>query len=239
MLLATSRLFSGAKQLMSIGLLCLVLAAIALSGSVTSFVASITGLVIWLAGGHASLRRLASVAGILGLMGVALVAINNVGASSVLSPSDRFAQTLGLQSASIASGIQRLNIDALAWDAIVRSPLLGVGLDQLSVTEALGGGSAAHNMFLFVWVGAGSIGFVGLVMMIGALGHTYIREYKKAPSDAQRLMVFALGSSFIGMLVVTSAQPELYIRHGWVPAALILAVRAIRLRDVKGTELRP
>jgi O-antigen ligase len=235
MLFATSRLLNSAKQLIFLGLLCLVLAAIALSGSVTSFVASFASVVVWSVGGHASMRRLATVAGMLGLMGIALVAINSVGVSSVLSPTDRVAQTLGLESAPLATGLDRLNVDAIAWNEIVRNPLFGVGIDVQSNADAMGG-VGAHNMFLFTWVGAGFFGFLGLVVMVVVLGVTYVREYRNSGSNAERSLIFALGTSFLSMLLVTSAQPALYIRYGWVPAALLLPLRAMRLRGEKVAE---
>lgn len=235
-LFTASRIWGVRRRYAFIGLLCLVLACIALSGSVGAFVAALTAVAIVLVSRHIGVRQLIIVGGILSLASISLVAINQQGASSVLSPLDRVARTLGLADPSQATGLQRLNLDAVAWDEIVHNPVNGVGLDPGSNAAALEG-IAVHNMFLFVWVGAGILGFVGLLLMIVSLAGTYIAAYKRSAAAAERTLVLALGTSFLSFLVFGLAAPVLFIRYGWVPAALILPLRAQHMRADRATRL--
>jgi len=179
-----------------------------------------------LATGRISTRQLIVVATIVVLAGTSLVIINQAGSSSVASPLDRIAQTLGPTTASDATGLARLNLDALAWEQVTRSPLYGVGLDGASNAQALGG-VPVHNMFLFAWVGAGIFGFIGLLIMVMSLAASYLAAYRRSAGRNERTLVLALGTSFMSFLVVTLAQPVLFIRYGWVPAAIRLPVRAL------------
>jgi O-antigen ligase len=231
-LFATTRVWARAQLYVFVGLLCLVLTCIALSGSVTAFGAGAAGAGIWLVSGRVPAKRLVVLAGVLALASVALVAINQQGASSVLSPLDRVSLTLGLVSTPLATGLYRLDLDAIAWNEIVHNPLYGVGLDGNSVAQAMGG-FGVHNMFLFVWVGAGVFGFLGLVMMIVSLASSYVAEYRRISAPTEQTLVLALGTSFASFLIVVSAQPIVFTRYAWVPAALLLALRAGRLRREK------
>jgi O-antigen ligase len=228
-LFATSRIATEAQRYAFIGMLSLVLAAIALSGSVTAFAASIAAAAIWFLSGNVALRRLIIVSGVLTLSGLVLIGINQQGASSVLSPIDRVSSTLGLTTTPLATGLERVSLDAIAWDEIVRNPLYGKGLDGASVGDALGG-VAVHNMFLLVWVGAGLFGALGLLLMVISLAAACFVESRQLTMPAERGLVLALGVSFMTFLIVSLAQPILFVRYGWVPAALLLALRAKRLR---------
>ena len=85
-------------------------------------------------------------------------------------------------------------------------------------------------MFLFVWVGACFFGFFGLMVMVGSLASSYVAEYRRISEPADQRLVMALGTSFASFLIVTLAQPIVFSRYAWVPAALLLAVQAGRLR---------
>ena len=228
-LFATIRVWPRVPRAVFVGLLCLVLACIVLSGSVTAFAAGFVGAAVWSISGRVTATRLLMLAGMLSLTSVALAAINQQGASSVLSPIDRVSTTLGLVTTPLATGVQRLDLDTIAWNEIVRNPLYGVGLDGNSVAQAMGG-IGVHNMFLFVWVGAGVFGFLGVVTMVVSLARSYIAEYRRTSEPVNRTLVMALGTSFASFLVVTLAQPIVFVRYAWVPAALLLALRAGRMR---------
>ncbi len=228
-LFAASRIWTGARRYVFMGLLGLVVAGTAVSGSVTAFGAAALGATIWLVSGRVGVKRWIVVAAALALMSVALVLINQQGASSVLSPIDRVSITLGLSTTPLATGLDRLNLDATAWNLVVRNPLIGVGLDLGSIADVMGGVDV-HNMFLFTWLGAGFFGFLGLVLMVVALIGSYVGEYRKPVPHAERSLILALGISFLAFLIVASGQPVLFIRYGWAPAALLLPLRASRLR---------
>jgi O-antigen ligase len=228
-LFAASTIWTGARRYVFTGLLGLVVAGIALSGSVTAFGAAAVSATIWLVSGRVAVKRWIVVGGALALMSVALVLINQLGASSVLSPIDRVSLSLGLTTTPLATGLDRLNLDAIAWNLVVRNPLVGVGLDLVSIADVMGGVDV-HNMFLFTWLGAGFFGFLGLVLMVVALGGSYVGQYRHSVSSAERSLIVSLGTSFLAFLIVASSEPVLFIRFGWVPAALLLPLRASRLR---------
>lgn len=234
-LFAALRIWSEAQRYAFTALLCLVLACIVLSGSVTAFAAAGAAAALWSVTGRVAAKRLIVIAGTLTLMGAALVVINQHGASSVLSPLDRLAFTLGWTADPLATGQSRLTLDAIAWNEIVRNPLFGSGLDGVSVAQVLGG-VGVHNMFLFVWVGAGVFGALGLLIMVSSLAATYIGEYRRSIAPADRTLALVLGTSFVSFLIVAMAEPIVFVRWGWVPAALLLPLRASRLRSEKAAQ---
>jgi O-antigen ligase len=236
-LFAATSIWTGAQRYAFIGLLGLVLACIVLSGSVTAFGAALAGAAIWLATGRVAPKRLIAIAATLALTSLALLVVNQQGASSVLSPIDRVSSTLGLETTTLATGLERLNLDAIAWNLIVHSPLYGVGLDGNSVAQAMGG-VGVHNMFLFVWVGAGVFAFLGLVLMVISLASNYVAEYRASNSAAEQTLVLALGTSFVSFLIVASAQPIVFVRYAWVPAALLFPLRVARLRADKAARVQ-
>jgi O-antigen ligase len=236
-LFAARSIWTRAQPYAFMGLLGLVLACIVLSGSVTAFGAALAGAAICLATGRVAPKRLIAIAAVLALTSLALLVVNQQGASSVLSPVDRVSSTLGLETTTLATGLERLNLDAIAWNLIVHSPLYGVGLDGNSVAQAMGG-VEVHNMFLFVWVGAGVFAFLGLVLMVISLASNYVAEYRASNAAAEQTLVLALGTSFVSFLIVVLAQPIVFVRYAWVPAALLLPLRAARLRADNATRVQ-
>lgn len=235
-LFATTRVTTETYRYLSVALLCLVLAGIVLSASVTAFGVGIAATVIWAAVGRTALKRFVAVLAITALASFALVAINQAGSSSVVSPTDRVAQTLGLVTTPLATGLDRLNLDLIAWDVILTSPLLGHGLDDGSVADAMGS-AYVHNMFLFVWIGAGIFGFIGLLTMVASLLGCFVTEWRRATAPASRSTVLALGISFASFVMVTLASPIVFTRNAWIPAVLLLPLRAIRMRSQSASQL--
>jgi hypothetical protein len=90
-------------------------------------------------------------------------------------------------------------------------------------------------MFLFAWVGAGVFGFLGLLIMVVSLASSYVAAYRRSGSREEANLVLVLGTSFVSFLTVTLAQPVLFIRYGWVPAALFVALRTIQRRPEQAT----
>jgi O-antigen ligase len=228
-LFATSRIWTNGKTLVFTGLLFLVVACVALSGSVTAFGAAGAGTAIWVASSRVGVRRLIAIVAVLVLAGLSLTVINEAGSSSVVAPLDRISQTIGLTTATAATGLQRIDLDAVAWEEVLRNPLYGVGIDSVSGAEALGG-IQVHNMFLLAWVGGGIFGILGLLIMIASLGASYLSLYSQTTQLEERPLVLSLAISFVSFLIVTLAQPVLFIRYGWVPAALVMPLIALRQR---------
>jgi O-antigen ligase len=157
---------------------------------------------------------------------VILVAVNQSGISPVTPPLERVAQALGFAGGQYATGPDRLELDAVSWEHIVRSPIYGVGLDVESNASTFGG-VGVHNMFLFVWVGAGVLGFIGLMMMTASIGASYVIAYLGSRTSRDRLLIFALGTAYLAFLLYSLSAPILFIRYGWVPVALLVPLRAV------------
>jgi O-antigen ligase len=232
-LFAASRLWTRTKRYLFVAMLCLVLVCIALSASVSAFLAGLASAGMAAVSGRVGIKRLAVIVATLSLTAIALAFISQQGSTSVLSPVDRLSSTFSPELTPQATGLYRLNLDALAWNEIVGSPFFGVGLDGDTVAQVLGGPFSVHNMFLFVWVGAGIFGFLGLLIITASLAASYLEEFRRSTAPAERTLVFALGTAFLSFLMITMVEPVLYVRYGWVPAALLMALRAQRLRSEK------
>ena len=226
---ASSSVWGARARFSSIVMLSLVMACIALSVSITGSFVALLALTMLTISGHLKLRQVAGLSVALALASLSLVAINQLGLSSVVTPLDRVIQAVGLADPRQATGLSRLSLVAAAWDQIIRSPITGVGLDLASNTAALGS-TAVHSMFLLVWLGAGALGFVGLMMMLVSILNTFIVVYRRASEAAGRTLVMGLGIGFFSFLLYAAVNPVLFPRFGWLPAAFLLALNALGLR---------
>jgi O-antigen ligase len=122
----------------------------------------------------------------------------------------------------------------VAATAIERDPFLGVGLDLVSVTKPFGVVSYqydVHNLVIGTWYKAGLFGLIGLLMAVFAVlrvGWTAILDSR---TDSEEVVVAALLSSFVAFVVFAMGAPVLFSRYGWIPAALLLALRAVQLHE--------
>jgi O-antigen ligase len=122
----------------------------------------------------------------------------------------------------------------VAEAGIKRDPFIGVGLDLVSVTKPFGVVSYeydVHNLIIGTWYKAGLLGLIGMLVTLYAVFNVGWRAIREATSDAERTLVAALLSSVAAFVVFAMSAPVLFSRYGWIPSALLLAFRAVQVRE--------
>ena len=85
-----------------------------------------------------------------------------------------------------------------------------------------------HNLILGIWYKTGVLGLAGLLLALLAIlrsGWTAILESRSA---SESRVAIVLLSSFVAFVVFTMTAPVLFTRFGWMPAALVLALRSVQ-----------
>jgi O-antigen/teichoic acid export membrane protein/O-antigen ligase len=221
------------RRLLAYLVLMLVLAGLVLSGSVGAVVAALVAIFVWVALQRSSRRTLmpyfVMVAAVLMLTTVQSI-------RGEPTPLERFHHVTETAPGDSGAGSleSRISTYRVAATAIQRDPFLGVGLDLVSVTKPFGIVSYeydVHNLVIGTWYKTGLIGLIGLLMAVFAVvraGWTAIRDSR---SDSEQAVVAALLSAFVAFVVFAMGAPVLFSRYGWIPAALLLAARAVQLRE--------
>jgi O-antigen ligase len=209
------------------------LAGLVVSGSIGALAAAVAALVAWTPWAWRAPRARLTFA----LLTLA-VAVGAYGGGLLDSEVERIGSVTAPGS-SAATGPNRLLLDQRAISIIEQSPLYGAGLDGPSNYETMGGGYeitgggvAVHNMLLFVGVGGGVLAMIGMVMILSsvlALGFRMLVRSLRDPRKSLGLPAI-LVASYVAFLVYGVSAPILYIRYGWLPVALLVALRAIQGR---------
>ncbi|MDQ6898005.1 MAG: hypothetical protein M3072_00575 [Candidatus Dormibacteraeota bacterium] len=219
-------------RLLTMLMVACTVAGIILSGSVGGVLASAVALCWFLPAllrtGHlAQVRKRYLVAGLM----VAAAAgswLLSQPASSAYSPISRIPAVVGNVNPQEATGLARLDVDRQAAAAIVEQPLLGNGLDDDSAFQQAGG--LVHNMLLGAWFGGGLPAMVGVLMVLGSVALVARSVTRDAGSNQERVMALSLTASLLSFVVFGMTAPILYVRYGWVPGALLIALRAAQQR---------
>lgn len=120
----------------------------------------------------------------------------------------------------------RVDTYSAAWEAICKNPLLGVGLGpNVGLTKT---GDVVHNIFLANWFESGLFGFLGILLILGAIGLKAYNGIRSPNRRPDKILGVALFSSYIAFLVLGLAQPIYYKRFGWISAALLMALYSNR-----------
>jgi O-antigen ligase len=218
-----------------------VMAGLVLSGSVGGMIAALAAILVWFALQRSPGRTLVPMA----VLVAALLALTGVQAvRGDPTPLARFQHvTADAPGASGAGSLKsRITTYRAAETAIKRDPFLGVGLDLVSVTKPFGVVSYqydVHNLVIGTWYKAGLFGLIGLLMAVLAVFKVGWRSIVESRTGSDEIVVAALLSSFVAFVVFAMGAPVLFSRYGWVPAALLLAWRAVQLREPelqRGTE---
>jgi O-antigen ligase len=212
------------KRFLGIAVTVLILTGLILSGSVTGFVAAGFGVLAWVLTTKPN-RRFLFILGILVISGLGVVALQ--GLHNGVSPEARLLEVLG-GPGDQATGLTRLQVDFAALEAIRTQPFLGVGLDSASYINAVG--DLVHNILLEVWLGAGLLGFVGLALILGAGARAAIQALHDF-DGAHIPIAHALLASYVAFIVLGLAAPILLSRYAWLPVAMLMILRELRLRD--------
>jgi O-antigen ligase len=209
-----------------IGIACtaLIAAGLLLSGSVGGMLAATVGALFWLTVRGITARTFVTLVAV-ALAG--LVLMSATGSTNSPDPLQRIRRVTSVQEQQTGRGgtvYTRVEGYHEAWDRITRNPLVGVGLDDPSSVQILGP-ELVHNMIIIPWFGAGILGLLGIVLIIvGAL--VTGAQVSRAASRDLRPLATALLASVVTFVVFGMGEPILFVRYGWFPAMLLIALRA-------------
>jgi len=118
---------------------------------------------------------------------------------------------------------------------VVERATVDVGPDSRGNPQTL----PIHNIVLGTWFQTGILGLVGLIFIFVSAAKTSRSTVLSADSSGERALAIALMCSLVSFIVFLMSEPTLYIRYGWVPVALIFALRGIQSRRTRAARARP
>jgi O-antigen ligase len=201
-------------------------AGLLLSGSVGGLLATVCSVVFWIAIRGITLQTALRLSAVVAVGAVLVFAVGATG-----DPIGRIKRVTSAQEAAAGTGgsvYTRLEGYDEAWARIVEQPLIGVGLD-LPSSEAVLGPNAVHNMVINQWFTAGILGLIGIIVIIYGVVLTAARLIRSSTQEVRTLST-ALLASVVAFLVFGMGEPILFVRYGWFPAALLVALHAQRRR---------
>lgn len=221
--------FPAKSRLLRVGQwLTVVLVAISLvtSGSVSGLAGGLLSLFVWSV--FPNVRQSLRIALVVGLA-VAFVASSVLGGSnSGTSPAHRVQQVFSPRSTSGTTGSAHEHLATIrhAWPRIRKDPIIGVGLDNTT--------TIVHSGVVATWLGAGILGLVGLLLMIGGALSLGWYAARSATEEEDRVIVWALVSAVVGFGVFFANQPLFFNQYGFVAMALLVAwsLRTVPARAV-------
>ena len=210
--------------------LIILLGGVASSGSMSPLVAVIVGTAVAVSAPTLARprrerrRRRLAVPLVVGALSVGILMSGVV----ELSVQTRFEELLSGDTPTADSAESRAGQTEVAFEGIVHSPVVGVGLDLRSgAVEVDGDYNKVHNFYVRVAYEAGILGFLGLVLMlliVNRQGWQLLRFTRRTP-----LLWLPAGllGSFVMVLVAAMFGPVLYGRISWLPMALISALHGL------------
>jgi O-antigen ligase len=237
LMLAAREEVSNPGRLLGYLMLLLVTAGLVLSGSVGAMLAAAAATFVWFALQRRSGRSLR----VFGVMVVAVLAITTLQSMrGAQTPLSRLHHVTAKSEGSAGAGSldSRIATYRAAVAKIKSNPFVGVGLDLVSVTKPFGIVSYeydVHNLIIGTWYKAGLFGLIGMLVMLYAVFKVGWRAILETRSESERMTVAALLSSVAAFVVFAMSAPVLFSRYGWIPVALLLALRGVQLRET-GTQ---
>jgi uncharacterized membrane protein len=199
-----------------------------LSGSVGGLLTATIGVLFWLAVRGVTFRTVVSLVA----AGLAvLLLMSATGSTNSPDPLQRIRRVTSAEEFAAGSGgtvYQRVDGYREAWEHIARQPFIGVGLDEPSSVRILGP-KLVHNMLINPWFSAGILGVLGVVLLVSGAVVTGTQVVRTAPSSLRPLAA-ALLASVVSFVVFAMGEPILFVRYGWFPAVLLIALRAQQRR---------
>ncbi len=205
----------------------LITAGLLLSGSVGGLLAASGATVLWLVLRGIGLRIVVALGAV---VAVGFVLMTATGTTDSPSPVNRILNVTSREEAQTGRGgtvYSRLEGFSDAWARIQKQPLIGVGLDYDSTVAVTP--KAVHNMILGPWLTAGILGVVGLMVIVGGSIATGIRVLRRS-SPEFRSFDAATFAALMAFVQFSMGEPILYVRYGWFPTALLLALWAQQVR---------
>ena len=219
---------SEVRKYIGVASVALIGAGILLSGSVGGFLTAAVSTVVWLALRGVSQRLVISFGAVVGAV---FVLMSVSGSTLGPAPIERFQRVTSQERApSGDEGSLFTRVDGYrdAWARIREDPLIGVGLDEESNTQVLEG-HLVHNIIVNPWFSAGLAGVIGIVTIIFA-GFAIARSVLRNAAFEDMRLASAMLASYVAFVVFAMAEPILFVRYGWFPVAMLIAMRAQGLR---------
>jgi hypothetical protein len=197
--------------------------ALILSASVSGMATALVGVFVLLVKRGMKPRTIIATAVLLvGIYALATALEGNGHGGQNLNPFARVQQTT-----SSGSGYDTVSPreDTLsnAWKGIQQTPILGHGIDQVSLQvwydPFLGIWYPAHNLPLLLWFGGGIFMLVGFAVNMTTAFRRVTRRGKKDPTKD---MLFA---GIVVVLFFSMQSPEMFDRWLWLPFILALTYR--------------
>jgi O-antigen/teichoic acid export membrane protein/O-antigen ligase len=244
LMLATRSGISNRLRMLLIGAVLLIGGGLISSGSVGALLAVGAATFVWIAIQRMTLHSWLVFGGIVATALIVVTVQGLRGAPTPLERVTRVATPTGAVTATSGSGSidSRIAIYEVAVSRIKDDPFVGVGLDLLSITKPFGIVSYEydiHNLVLGVWYKAGLLGVVGILLTVFAILRTGAGALGASASEDERRMAAGLISSVIAFTVFAMSEPVIFSRFGWIPAALLLALRAVQERRVTVRGIAP
>jgi O-antigen/teichoic acid export membrane protein/O-antigen ligase len=232
-MLTVRKRLSPSRRLLAYLVLLLVMAGLVLSGSVGAMIAALVAVFVWFALQPSPRQSLLPFFVIVAAV-LALTAVQSIRGDP--TPLARFHHVTEAAPGYAGAGSlqSRIATYRVAETAIKRDPFLGVGLDLVSVTKPFGVVSYEydiHNLVVGTWYKAGLFGLIGMLMAVFAVFRVGWMDILDSRTDGEEAVVAALLSSFVAFVVFAMSAPVLFSRYGWIPAALLLASRAVQLHE--------
>lgn len=200
------------------------LGGIGVSGSMTALAAAIVGAAAtwvapWLFAGSRQSRR-AIVPGIIGATVVFLVVASGLVSLSV---TERFTAYLEGSSRYVAGSVsEREQLNEIAVDEIIASPVVGVGLDPESAEIDLGHEpKRIHSLYYRSLYEMGILGFIGISTIFALSAHQAIAAARYLRRRQDDWIPIALFGSMTTLLADGFFSPPLVERYFWATFALI------------------
>ncbi len=212
-----------ATRLLGVATTVLITTGLVLSGSVSGLLAAGIGITVaaWFGRRKLAIGMAALVIG-LAILTIG-VATPEEGATTL---SERISEVRG-SNGTVAARFDGFEV---AWTRIGENPFVGVGFEFEPLRAGGDISDVIHNAFLNTWYQGGLLALIGLLFIIVSCLRAGVQATVGATTPRERMLAGSLVGSFAAYLAFGLAQPTLYVRYGWVPVALVLALRAVQRR---------
>ena len=151
-------------------------------------------------------------------VGVAIVTVPQI--ISFLVALQRLTGAISIE----ASDIGRLDLLREAARDLTRNPLLGIGFTRVR---------DAHDIYVQLWHGGGLLALAAFALFSGGTLWEGARQYRQRRAPPIPDLIVALMISLFVWLFIGLVQNAIYDRYLYLPAALIITLRAARIHEAK------
>ncbi len=119
----------------------------------------------------------------------------------------------------------RVEANRETWQRISEDPWIGRGLGVAGMTVK--SGEMVHNMFLAVWVDAGIIGLIGVLLICWSTALLALRTQRRWGDTPFIVLASSLAASAVASLMFAQAAPILFQRFAWMPIGFLAALASV------------